>query len=370
MPITIILAACLAACPPGSDTSTARQGGGSRPDIVAAGRRVVDRTAPPVVVAPPTERVYVPGAGFTEMTRIDENDPRFQQYQQQQKRRAVAEQEMKRIRTKNFGDMRKVEIRQAGLAQLEPYYKDPAYYPSLIDIFAREKADVRTGILDSFAEQRTEQGDAAIAWVAVQDKDAAIRDEAVTRLVKRAEANKNEIPLAVKTVIANGLQGKNREAQANAAHVADSLTLIEAIPAMILAQQVGLGGGGGQSGHGSDIAWIMVGRQQAFISDLTPVVGNSAVGFDPTVSVLTEGTVLRIGAAYATLGSGSSSGGINGPLVNMTKRVSGTDTASLGTDTRAWVRWYNSEFLPLMARQQQEKEKAAADSAAKSQQPI
>ena len=363
-PLTIILAACLAACPPGDgDSVVVRPGGGARNDLIVAGKRT-----PPAVVSPPTDRVYVPGAGFTEMTRIDENDPRFQQYQQQQKRRAVAEQEMKRIRTKNFGDMRKVEIRQAGLAALEPYYKDPAYYPALIDIFSREKADVRTGILDSFAEQRTEQGDAAIAWVAVQDKDSAIREEAVTRLVKRAEANKNEIPLAVKTVIANGLQGKNRQAQANAAHVADSLTLIEAIPAMILAQQAGLGGGNAQSGHGSDIAWIMVGRQQAFISDLTPVVGNSAVGFDPTVSVLTEGTVLRIGAAYATLGSGS--GGINGPLVNMTKRVSGTDTASLGTDTRAWVQWYNNEFLPLMAKKQEEKEKAAANTAAQNRQPI
>jgi len=32
----------------------------------------------------------------------------------------------------------------------------------------------------------------------------------------------------------------------------------------------------------------------AFVSDLQPVVGNSAVAFDPTVSVITDGTFLRV----------------------------------------------------------------------------
>lgn len=339
----IALALALAACPPSGDVPVSP--GSRTPDAVIMNGPL------------PTDRVYVPGGGFTEITRIDESDPRFQAYRAQQKLRVQAEQDMKRIRNKHFGDMRKTEIRQAGIAQLEKYYDNPAYYPALIEIYSREKADVRTAILDAFAARKTEQGDAAIAWVAVQDRDPAIREEAVTRMVRRAEAIKGDLPNSVKTVIASALQGTKREAAANAAHLADALTLIEAIPTMILAQ-AGLGGGGGTgvgSGHGSDIAWIMVGRQQAYVADLTPVVGNSAVGFDPEMAVLTEGTVLRIGAAYATLGS---NGGVNGPLVNMTKRVSGFDTASLGYSPQAWARWYNDEFIPLLAKKQQEQEAA------------
>jgi Flp pilus assembly secretin CpaC len=42
------------------------------------------------------------------------------------------------------------------------------------------------------------------------------------------------------------------------------------------------------------VANIYVATQQAFISDLEPVVGDSAVGFDPTVSVVSEGVTLLV----------------------------------------------------------------------------
>lgn len=39
---------------------------------------------------------------------------------------------------------------------------------------------------------------------------------------------------------------------------------------------------------------IFVATQQAFVSDLQPIVGDSAVGFDPTVDVVTEGVTLLV----------------------------------------------------------------------------
>lgn len=39
---------------------------------------------------------------------------------------------------------------------------------------------------------------------------------------------------------------------------------------------------------------IFVATQQAFVSDLQPIVGDSAVGFDPTVNVVTEGVTLLV----------------------------------------------------------------------------
>ena len=42
------------------------------------------------------------------------------------------------------------------------------------------------------------------------------------------------------------------------------------------------------------ISNIYVATQRSFISDLTPIVGDSAAGFDPTTAVLTEGVVLQV----------------------------------------------------------------------------
>ena len=42
------------------------------------------------------------------------------------------------------------------------------------------------------------------------------------------------------------------------------------------------------------ISNIYIARQQSFVSDLTPIVGQSAVGFDPTPGVLTTGVVLQV----------------------------------------------------------------------------
>lgn len=42
------------------------------------------------------------------------------------------------------------------------------------------------------------------------------------------------------------------------------------------------------------VANIYVATQTAFISDLSPIVGESAVGFDPTIAVVTEGVTLRV----------------------------------------------------------------------------
>ena len=46
------------------------------------------------------------------------------------------------------------------------------------------------------------------------------------------------------------------------------------------------------------LADILVATQQAFVQDLQPVVGDSAVGFDPELGVVTSGTILRVMGAY------------------------------------------------------------------------
>src|SRR5262249_9087404 len=124
-----------------------------------------------------------------------------------------------------------------------------------------------------------------------------------------------------------------------AAHLASGLGLVEAIPMLISAQ---LGGGGTQVGSaGGDgdehsLAWILVGTQQAFVSALQPVVGNSAVAFDPQVSVVTEGTILRVIDAVVVTYRYE----VHNALVDLSSKAWGQSTYKLGWDNPAWRKWY------------------------------
>jgi type II secretory pathway component GspD/PulD (secretin) len=46
-------------------------------------------------------------------------------------------------------------------------------------------------------------------------------------------------------------------------------------------------------------AWVLIARQRAYISDLTPVVGNGVVSFDPTIDVVNSGVLLDVQATVS-----------------------------------------------------------------------
>jgi len=67
--------------------------------------------------------------------------------------------------------------------------------------------------------------------------------------------------------------------------------LVANLPAVIGHRQVaGQATGGGGSGR----AWIFVGRQIAFVSDLDPIVAEGVVAFDPEISVVSDGVLLDV----------------------------------------------------------------------------
>lgn len=285
--------------------------------------------------------------------------------------------QLKRIRLKHFGQIRNTEIRQLGIAKLRDY-TESKFYPHLLEIFAREDKDVRSAVLDLLADQKDERADTTIAYGAVFDRDEWFREEAAKRLIKRMNEYRREraelaasgapdpndltpdaakskvvippgldsgIPWRVKAVIANGLKQKDDNVAAAAAQLAEGLHVFDLIPALINAQVQtprGTTAGVGGEGRGA-LAYILVGTQQAFVSDLEPVVGDSAVGFDPQLSVATEGTVLRvIDAAVITYRTE-----IHYSLRRLANAGwDGRTTDGLGYDQKAWRRWYAEEFLP------------------------
>jgi hypothetical protein len=285
--------------------------------------------------------------------------------------------QLKRIRLKHFGQIRNTEIRQAGIAKLQDY-TESKFYPHLLEIFAREDKDVRGAVLDLLVDQKDNMADTTIAYSAVFDKDAWFRREAARRLVKRMEVVRAEaaakvddgteiplpkgavsraeplppgldsgIPWRIKAVIANGLKQKDERITEAAATLAEQLRMYDMIPAMVNAQVQGPAGsgagvGGGVGGDGA-LAYIMVGQQQAYVADLEPVVGDSAVGFDPQLGVVTSGTVLAIGDASVVT--------YRTEIHYSLRRLAnagwdGRTTDGLGFDQRKWREWFTEEFLP------------------------
>ncbi|MCH7790734.1 MAG: hypothetical protein IID31_00435 [Planctomycetes bacterium] len=267
------------------------------------------------------------------------DDPAMAQYRDFQKRRVDVERQLRKIRATYFRNIRNIEIRQAGIERLRDF-TDPASFPSLLDIFRREGDDVREAILDHLAALGTDESDGTLAWTAVFDDEKKIRRSAAERLTKRYQQT-GEVSESVLWVVATGLRkGRSDVELGSAAHVANILRIYDAIPMMINAQ---VGGGGARSGDGTGaLAYILVGTQQAFVSDLTPVVADSAVGFDPTISVITEGVVMRvIDAAVITYHMD-----VYYSLVDLASAGMGQPVPGFGFDDRKWREWYADEFLP------------------------
>lgn len=250
-------------------------------------------------------------------------------------RREHLEVELRRIRHTYFRNPRASDLRAAGLEKLKAY-NDPAIFESMIEIFGRSGEDVVQQIIAHLASLQTPEALATVAWTAVFDTNSKRRAMATDALANALDGG--EAPRAVKSVVADGLRRSHDPHVANAAGLAATLKMADAIPAMIASQVVGRGTGS----DGGALAYIIVGQQQAFVSDLEPVVGDSAVAFDPELSVVTEGVVLRVLDAVVVTYRVE----VHNALVRLTSDLSGRDTSYLGWDVPKWRQWYAKEFLP------------------------
>ncbi|MBX3385052.1 MAG: hypothetical protein KF768_00615 [Phycisphaeraceae bacterium] len=298
----------------------------------------------------------------------DPNDPTVRAFAAAQKVRRAEERELKKLRFEHFRSTRNVEVRQIGIQKLRAY-TDPAVFPALLKLFEYEDRDVRGAILDHLRDQQTDEADATIAWSAVFDRDEWFRAGAGARLKQRA-LETGGVSNRVKTVAAYGLRNADDAIAANAAALINTLNLIEAIPALVNAQV--LGGVPSQTaadGGEAALAYILVGTQQAFVADLTPVVGDSAVAFDPTLGIVTDGVVLRvIDAVVITYRTE-----IHRQLVGLADRnwsgSSSRSTASMGYDQQKWWDWYVGEFLPEQAAKRRAEMAAPAPTPSPAREP-
>ena len=304
----------------------------------------------------------------TAMTAATEDQEK--RYWAIERARASAEKDLMRLAHDHFQTGNK-PVRQAGHAKIRQY-TDGSLFPLMVGILRHEQRDVHEVLLDHFAELRTDDGDAMLAWLAVFDKNTWIAKEAQLRLLSRNSAWQRaekkpgtptglHAPEAVTSVILAGLSSKEDTTIRLAGSVARSMKLFEIIPILIQGQlgQVGAAGGGAGpsvssgtgSGYriddGSGIAWILIGRQIAYVADLIPVVSGNAVAFDPQLGVVTEGVVIRVidAVVYAYRVE------IHNQLVGLASDAAGKPMDALGWDQAKWQRWWKEEMQPRLAEQ-------------------
>lgn len=300
---------------------------------------------------PPPEPPGESGSPFWERSTEDFDSPQAKARAEVIKRQKADEKEMRKIRAKYLGVVRVTAIRQEGISKLLGF-SDTIHYPALIEVCKGEGDDVRGALLEHFAGQGHDAANAALAWMAVNDLSAEMRARACGVLHGRlGESGFRGVgSRGVSEVVRRALESGSEPQMEAAADLAQVLHMYEAISWLIPAQLGQAPGGSGGGGGGGDLAWIAVGTQHAFVSDLTPVVGTNAVAFDPTLSVINEGVLLRVHSAAVT----TYRFGINRRLIAMSSEATGQPTVALAWDAAAWQRWYNTEFFPLAARRRAE----------------
>lgn len=294
-----------------------------------------------------------------ESSGVVESSPRQAELAKRRERVAL-EKELKRLRATHFGDIKRAEIRQAGILKLRAY-TDPALFQTLIDVFQREGADVRAALLNHLADQQSVAGDAAIARMAVFGTYAPARAEAAAALRDRLAKTRGPSD-AIRTVVYEGLTRGNEDTIKAAADLANIGNMWQFIP-MLAAAQIGSSFAGTNQGGTGDgrgaMAQIYFANQQAFVSDLTPVVSESAVAFDPELSVVTEGTILRVFDAVVVTYRSE----VHTALVDLSSRFAGAPTGHLGWDQKAWAKWIAQEFKPRAAARREADKLAQAKEA-------
>lgn len=318
----------------------------------------------------------------------DPNSPAMRALAAQNKERKALEKQVRQIRHR-YLKSGKDEVVQEGFAMLRDLVAPRGEYrvaafPMLLEVFERDSMDLRVQVLDLIRDSRTDEGDTTLAWAAVMSKDKAMRDSALGKLLARVsereaahedemgrgeggaiaaggdamgstvtlERMRRDYPVGVARVVNEGLRTRREHTMAAAADLASVLGMFEAIPGLIAGQLSGAGFGQGGAGteRAGDLAWIMIGQQQTYVADLTPVVADSAVGFDPTVGVVTEGVILRVkDAAIYTY-----SFDVHNSLVALADRATGVSgdrsTASMGFDTEKWMAWWEANKEEIAAK--------------------
>jgi hypothetical protein len=249
------------------------------------------------------------------------------------------EKDLRGVYYRFFKSTRNPEMHEQGWREIERFMDDPRIYELMLELFEDKPIEIKRDLLELFVNVATEDADVLLAWVAVFDADKQMRTWAAGRLIERV--GEEEPSNRIQRVLETALVSRDDDAVVASSSLVRRFNLLQAIPHLIQAQaqpqrrEVRRGA----------IAQIVVGTQQAFVANLTPVVANNAVAYQPTIGVVTDGVVLRVMDAVVW----SYRTEVHSNLVGMSSDAWGSSTASMGYDHRKWYKWYEDEFKPTLA---------------------
>ncbi|MBL9148255.1 MAG: hypothetical protein JNM94_06115 [Phycisphaerae bacterium] len=235
--------------------------------------------------------------------------------------------------------------RAEGIAKLKTITNPSAMVP-MYEMLRTQSDDIVLGVLDHFSSLG-EGGQAALAWIAINDEDERIRHEATRRITKPATP-------AVLGVLDNALRSNTHMVVNRAGALAGTLNAIETLPLLIFAQATR-----DRIERKGDLAWIAIGTQMSYVSNVVPVLGDNSGAFQPIIGVINEGVLLRVTDAVVITYRTE----VHTALVNMTSADWGQSTEYLGFDPARWYAWFNDEYIPFKKGQADElarREKAKA----------
>ncbi|MEN1704763.1 MAG: hypothetical protein AAGJ54_04530 [Planctomycetota bacterium] len=255
---------------------------------------------------------------------------------------ADVQRDVRRVFSQFFKRTKSEVSHRRGWEELEQFAADDRVYPLLIELFRRQPTAVRNDLTRFFIDHAGVQAETVLAWIAVfETDDESHRDHAAAALTGLVADGTPT--MGAQRVLAVGLKSGEDGPIHRAAGLVQQFGLLRAVPLLAQAQAQPRSSGGRDVRTGA-LAQIVVGTQQAFVADLTPVVAANAVGFQPTIGVISSGTVLRV--IDATVFEFRTD--VHQVLVDMTTAASGEPTGYLGYDAEAWHEWYARVLEPVL----------------------
>lgn len=285
------------------------------------------------------------------------------------KKELALQKELKKVRAKYFRNQRYHPTREAGVAILKKDYTQPWMFPSLLEVFTEERdEDVVSTVAGILRDSNTDFGDRGLAFVAATTHEELWRTHSIEGIAARTKVLFGRPPAGAVAVFQAALQSGDTHAMDGASVAGQALSLVELIPFIIPTQPgaPGQGGGGGTGRQRGPLAWIAIGTQKSYVADLTPIVSEGAVAFDPTPGVVTEGTLFVVNDAVVTWSPRIA----NTALSTLGGLATGEDPAALrsrlGMRFDPWKDWYFATGREAIEKKLAEREAAAVEAEAKS----
>ncbi|MDG2053621.1 MAG: hypothetical protein P8J86_02840 [Phycisphaerales bacterium] len=245
-------------------------------------------------------------------------------------------QQVRALRYKHFSSNASEALQAQGIEQIQRM-SDPLALAPLAEELAHCLPNVQEALIEHLANQGI-PGQIELARIAVYGDDATFDELAALELTEPA-------PPPVIAILEEALRSEAHQPANVAAYLAHTLNITELIPLLITSQVITSGNqnaGTPSAGGRGDIAQIAIVTQTAYISGLIPVIGDNAGAFQPVVSVLNEGVVMRVLDAvvieYRTV--------VNDSLIAMTGSLPGIEAPQCEWNLPCWQAWYNDIYLP------------------------